>query len=63
MYFCAENGGGSTIIANRTSASGWETFDITVHADNTVNLKTYNGFFLGIDGTSSSALIATAEVA
>lgn len=63
MYFCAENGGGSTVIANRTSASGWETFDVTILSDNTVNLKTYNGFFLGIDGTGSSALIAEAEVA
>jgi hypothetical protein len=50
-------------IVDRTSPSGWETFDVTINADNTVNLKTFQGSYLGIDGTSSSVLVATAEVA
>ena len=25
-YVCAENGGGSTVVANRTEANEWETF-------------------------------------
>lgn len=32
-YVCAENGGGATVVANRTSAQVWETF--------TVNIKYY----------------------
>jgi len=27
-YLCAESGGGTIIVANRTSASGWETFAV-----------------------------------
>ncbi|CAA6664432.1 unnamed protein product [Spirodela intermedia] len=27
LYLCAEGGGGSVIVANRSSASGWETFN------------------------------------
>jgi len=27
-YLCAENGGGSIVVANRTKASGWETFRV-----------------------------------
>lgn len=28
-YLCAESGGGTIIVANRTSASGWETFKVS----------------------------------
>lgn len=28
-YVCAESGGGSIIVANRTAASGWETFKVS----------------------------------
>lgn len=31
-YWCAENGGGGVVNVNRTSAGGWETFDIQVLA-------------------------------
>jgi len=30
-YLCAESGGGTIIVANRTSASGWETFRVSEH--------------------------------
>ncbi len=32
-YWCAENGGGGVVNANRTSAGGWETFQVEVHAN------------------------------
>jgi hypothetical protein len=28
-YLCAENGGGTIVVANRTKASGWETFRVS----------------------------------
>lgn len=28
-YLCAENGGGSVLVANRASPSGWETFKVS----------------------------------
>lgn len=31
-YLCAENGGGTIVVANRTSASGWETFRVCFSA-------------------------------
>jgi hypothetical protein len=27
-YLSAENGGGATVVSNRSSASGWETFRV-----------------------------------
>jgi hypothetical protein len=29
-YLTAENGGGADIVANRASASGWETFPVSI---------------------------------
>ena len=28
VYFTAEQGGGAAVVANRTQASGWETFKV-----------------------------------
>jgi hypothetical protein len=28
VYFAAEQGGGTVVVANRTQASGWETFKV-----------------------------------
>lgn len=28
-YLCAEDGGGTAIVANRGSPSGWETFKVS----------------------------------
>lgn len=62
-WLSAENGGGSSTITNRTEPSAWETFHAVFSTDNTVHLKTHEGFYLGIDGTDSSALVATSQVA
>ncbi|CAL5386126.1 unnamed protein product [Camellia sinensis] len=39
-YLCAETGGGSIIVANRTVASSWETFKL---------LRVFNKQFVGVD--------------
>jgi len=36
-YLCAESGGGTIIVANRTSASSWETFRVSEHIFDVVN--------------------------
>ncbi len=63
LFVAAANGGGSTCAADRAVASGWETFTVTELANNRVQLKTFDGHFLGIDGSSTSSLIATATKA
>ena len=62
-YIAAANGGGSVCTADRDIASGWETFTVTELGNNRVQLKTFDGHFLGIDGSSTSSLIATATKA
>lgn len=59
-YGAAPNGGGSTCTAARDVARGWETFTVTELANNNV---TFDGHFLGIDGTSTSPLITSATTA
>jgi len=39
-YLCAENGGGSEVVANRDRIGSWETFEIFQLDTNTVVLKT-----------------------
>jgi glucan 1,3-beta-glucosidase len=60
LYVTAENGGGTICIANRTEASGWETFDVTFLPNDRVQLRSISGYWLGIDGSMSSSLIASA---
>lgn len=52
-YLCAEHGGGDIIIADRTAASGWETFKLWRVDENTFNLKAIDDsavHFVGVDG-------------
>ncbi|KAL4197537.1 hypothetical protein AMTRI_Chr04g188740 [Amborella trichopoda] len=46
-YLSAENGGGSIIVANRTSASGWETFTLQRTTDVKYQFRVFNGQFIG----------------
>uniref|UniRef100_A0A0D9XJL8 Uncharacterized protein n=1 Tax=Leersia perrieri TaxID=77586 RepID=A0A0D9XJL8_9ORYZ len=59
-YLIAEQGGGSTIVANRDKASGWETFKLWRINETTFNLRVLNNQFVGIDGNGT--VIATATV-
>ncbi|KAL4197536.1 hypothetical protein AMTRI_Chr04g188730 [Amborella trichopoda] len=46
-YLCAEGGGGSIIVANRTSASGWESFKLWRTTNVKYQFKVFNGQFIG----------------
>ncbi|ESW13140.1 hypothetical protein PHAVU_008G171400 [Phaseolus vulgaris] len=49
-YLCAESGGGTIIVANRTAASGWETFSLWRLDENTFRFRVFNKQFVGLDG-------------
>ncbi|KAL4557638.1 hypothetical protein LXL04_035823 [Taraxacum kok-saghyz] len=48
-FLAAELGGGSIIVANRTSASGWETFRLWRINETSFHVRVFNKQFLGID--------------
>ncbi|XP_052200914.1 probable glucan 1,3-beta-glucosidase A [Diospyros lotus] len=48
-YLCAESGGGTIIVANRTAASGWETFKLWRINETTFQLRVFNEQFVGLD--------------
>ncbi|XP_057442582.1 probable glucan 1,3-beta-glucosidase A [Lotus japonicus] len=49
-YLCAESGGGTILVANRTTASGWETFKLWRINEATFRLRVFNKQFVGLDG-------------
>ncbi|KAF5955444.1 hypothetical protein HYC85_008300 [Camellia sinensis] len=48
-YLCAETGGGSIIVANRTVASSWETFKLWRINETNYQLRVFNKQFVGVD--------------
>ncbi|CDP01022.1 unnamed protein product [Coffea canephora] len=48
-YLAAETGGGTIVVANRTSASGWETFKLWRINETTFNFRVFNKQFVGLD--------------
>ncbi|CAA0840788.1 Unknown protein [Striga hermonthica] len=56
-YLCAENGGGSIIVANRTSASGWETFTLWRINATTFNFRVFNKQFVGFERRGNSNVV------
>ncbi|KAM7460416.1 hypothetical protein LguiA_006379 [Lonicera macranthoides] len=52
-YLCAELGGGNIIAANRTSASGWETFRLWRINEKMFQLRVLNKQFVGLDTTGN----------
>ncbi|PKU83906.1 hypothetical protein MA16_Dca006381 [Dendrobium catenatum] len=56
-YLSAQNGGGSTIIANQPSASTWETFKLWRITETTFQFRVLNWQFFGIDDNGN--LVAT----
>ncbi|GJW64313.1 probable glucan 1,3-beta-glucosidase A [Tanacetum coccineum] len=57
-YLAAELGGGTVIVANRPSASGWETFPLWRINENSFRMRVFNKQFLGLDSTGIN-LVAT----
>ncbi|KAE8666825.1 putative Pollen-specific protein C13 precursor [Hibiscus syriacus] len=48
-YLSAEQGGGSIIVANRTVASGWETFKLWRIKVTAFNFRVFDKHFIGLD--------------
>ncbi|KAJ1392048.1 Glycoside hydrolase, family 5 [Sesbania bispinosa] len=55
-YLCAELGGGTILVANRTAASGWETFSLWRIDENTFRFRVFNKQFVGLDGINVVAI-------
>ncbi|KAJ0988599.1 hypothetical protein J5N97_006955 [Dioscorea zingiberensis] len=58
MYLCAESGGGTIIVANRTSASGWETFKLWRITETKFQFRVFNGEFIGVGSEGSDLAVA-----
>jgi hypothetical protein len=50
QYLCAENGGGSAVLANRAVAREWEWFRRIDHGAMKVSLQSVSGWFLCAEG-------------
>ncbi|KAG7973940.1 hypothetical protein I3843_06G021100 [Carya illinoinensis] len=55
-YLCAETGGGTNIVANRTVGSAWETFTLWRINEKTFNFRVYNRQFVGLDMTNGNGV-------
>ncbi|XP_076947826.1 putative glucan 1,3-beta-glucosidase A [Bidens hawaiensis] len=59
-FLAAELGGGKNIVANRSSASAWETFRLWRTSETKFHLRVFNKQFLGLDSTGIN-LVATSN--
>ncbi|GJV65206.1 probable glucan 1,3-beta-glucosidase A [Tanacetum coccineum] len=55
-YLSAEHGGGSIIVANRTSAKSWETFKLWRINGTSFHIRVFNKRFLGLDSNGVNLL-------
>lgn len=61
-FLSAEGGGGTIIVANRSSASGWETFKLWRINEKTFNFKVFNNQFVGLSTKGSGInVVAVSE--
>ncbi|KAF5937276.1 hypothetical protein HYC85_024782 [Camellia sinensis] len=59
-YLCAETGGGSIIVANRTDAHSWETFKLWRINETSYQLRVCKKQFVGVDsGGNGIDMVAT----
>jgi hypothetical protein len=59
MYVCADNAGGSPLIANRTAIGAWETFDLLDAGNGNVALRAHaNNQLVTAENAGAAALIA-----
>ncbi|KAJ4796520.1 hypothetical protein LUZ62_047766 [Rhynchospora pubera] len=59
MYLAAESGGGTILVANRTSASGWETFKLWRIDESRFNFRVFDWQFVGLS-SDGNQIVATA---
>jgi hypothetical protein len=57
-YLCAENGGNSDLVSNRSVKSSWETFKIIDLGNNNVALQACNGRYVCAESAGNGNLIA-----
>nr|ARU79086.1 beta-glucosidase 1 GH5 family [Camellia sinensis] len=55
-FLCAEQGGGTIIVANRTSASGWETFKLWRINETTFQFRVFNKQFMGLNYATGNGI-------
>lgn len=61
-YLCAQGGGGTIIVANRTSASGWETFRLWRINETTFQFRVFKDQFMGLDAAGNGIdIVAVAK--
>ncbi|KAL9234244.1 hypothetical protein vseg_009133 [Gypsophila vaccaria] len=60
-YVCAESGGGTILVANRTSASGWETFKLWRIDEKTFNFRVFSNQFIGVQSDEGGGPGVVAE--
>ena len=58
-FVAAENGGGGPLVANRSSASDWETFKLWRIDENTFNFKVFSNQFVTVAGVNVVATAST----
>ena len=62
MYVCAENAGGSALIANRYSPGPWETFQLITNGDGSFSLRSQaNNRLVCAEAGGNAALIANRD--
>uniref|UniRef100_A0A1D1XNW1 Putative glucan 1,3-beta-glucosidase A n=1 Tax=Anthurium amnicola TaxID=1678845 RepID=A0A1D1XNW1_9ARAE len=59
-YLCAENGGGSILVANRSSASGWETFKLWRVDQTHFQFRVFGKQFVGMEAGGGTEVVAVA---
>ncbi|XVE86747.1 hypothetical protein DITRI_Ditri18aG0058400 [Diplodiscus trichospermus] len=59
-YLCSENGGGTVVVANRPSASTWETFRLWRVNESYFNFRVLNKQFIGLGSQGVEAVSDTA---
>ncbi|KAL2468066.1 putative glucan 1 [Forsythia ovata] len=60
-YLSAETGGGTIIVVNRTSASGWESFRLWRINETSFNFRVFNKQFVGLDNAGNGIDIVAVE--
>jgi Holliday junction resolvase len=59
LVVCADNAGTSPLIANRTTAGAWETFQLLHNPNGTISLKAQtNAMYVTAENAGATALIA-----
>nr|WP_312579402.1 stalk domain-containing protein [Sedimentibacter sp.] len=61
-YFCAEDGGGSILTADRTEIGPWEKFQIVNLTNGYVAVKSYEGYYLGASDDEESLNLEETEI-